>query len=361
MKMKIAVVDLISIDGGGYHITNNLYAYVSAGNCRSHSWLFIVSEQDFKSNEYVTVKHIGKSSMGYIKRAKTEYVDVNRELNRYGVDIVIAMSNMRILGCSRDQVVYMQQSIPFQKAKRFSFFVPAERNYAFRQYIQGFLIKQSLKKAKGILVQTNWVERAVKEAIKKDNVKCIGYPGQNEQNKRADMSFDLKKDFFYPCGPELYKNLFVVVRAVNCLKEQGYSFRFYLTLTKKELTDLVGEEISDDIFICMGRILPEAVQEMYTRTTLVFASYIETVGLPLVEAKNAGTWVIASDCEFSHEVLDEYPNKTYFDPYNYDSLAQQMKKVLRGEEIIIVANSKKPVKHSCWDEMTNYITELYQH
>ncbi len=355
--MKIAVVDLISVDGGGYHITNSLYAYVSAGKCRTHSWLFIVSEQDFKSNEYVIVKHLCKSSIGYVNRAKIEYVDVNRELNEFDADIVIAMSNMCILGCRRDQLVYMQQSIPFQKEKRFSFLIPEERKYAFRQYIQGYLIKRSLKKAKGVLVQTHWVERAIEDEIQKNNVKCIGYPGQNE---KTDKICELKTDFFYPCGPELYKNLPIVVKAVNYLIEQGYSFRFYLTLTQKELKNLVGEEIKDETFICLGRISPQAVRDLYKRTTLVFASYIETVGLPLVEAKNTGTWIIASNCDFSHEVLDEYPNKAYFDPYNYDTLAQQMKKVLLGEERLITAYKEETVESNCWDVMIDYITELYR-
>ena len=89
---------------------------------------------------------------------------------------------------------------------------------------------------------------------------------------------------------------------------------------------------------------------MYNRSTLIFPSYIETVGLPLLEARELGSIILASDCPFSREVLDGYENAYYFDPFNPQELADYMKRVISGdiakresENIRIQNNSWKSV------------------
>lgn len=356
--MKIAVVDLISVDGGGFHITNNFYNYVKEGNCQQYDWIFIVSKQDFTSNQYVAIKKIPKSVRGYWNRAKVELFDVNRIIRENNVDLVIAMSNMCILGCGIRQLVYLQQSIPFQKEKRFSFLVPAERKYAFRQHIQGRLILASIRKAVCVLVQTRWMEAAVKQRIKKTPIVRIGYPEENINDRPCHVAKDIQSNFFYPCGPELYKNLPTVVRAVRRLREKGYAFKFFLTITEEEFRFLNEEIKENNDFICLGRITHDKVLELYAQTTLVFASYIETVGLPLVEAKNARTWIIASDCAFSHEVLDLYPNKSFF-PYEDDmELSKQMERVLLHDVAIKKLQLEEKQDMNCWDVLCDYIGKM---
>ena len=39
--MKIAVVDLVSVDGGGYQVTKSLFQYATNGNGKLYEWLFI--------------------------------------------------------------------------------------------------------------------------------------------------------------------------------------------------------------------------------------------------------------------------------------------------------------------------------
>ena len=357
-EMRIAVVDIVSVDGGGYQVTNSLYQYIASGNCLEHEWLFIVSNQDFKSNDYVSVVKLYKGSRGYLNRAITELIDVNRALRSFDAQLVIAMSNMKIFGCRINQLVYMQQSIPFQKEKKFSILKCDERKYAFRQYIQGGFIKTSLRKAKGVLVQTHWIEKAIKEIVEDIPVVCIGFPGEDGLTKSKYKAAKVQNDFFYPCGPEVYKNLPVVVSAVQELKDEGYRFSFYLTISEKDLEVLSGKRVDTDTFICMGKVPHERVQELYPKTSLVFASYIETVGLPLVEAKNTGAWIIASDCAFSHEVLDDYPNCVFFDYHSSKELAEQMRQVLSNTLKLehYDVTSKEP--SVCWDRMIQYINVL---
>lgn len=64
--------------------------------------------------------------------------------------------------------------------------------------------------------------------------------------------------------------------------------------------------------------------EEYCKSALIFPSYIETVGLPLVEAMSVGAVILAADCEYAHEVLDGYENAFLFDPFKPAELAGLM-------------------------------------
>lgn len=349
--MRIAVVDLVSLDGGGYQITQSLFRYASSGQEKLIEWLFIVSKQNFESNKFVKVVKYPKGSEGYFKRILTEIGEVNSCLKKFNADVIVSMQNMRVIGCKLDQVIYLQQSIPFQKEKKFSFLKKEERGYAFRQYIQGMIIKNDLKRAKAILVQTEWVRKAVQEISGTVPVVNIGYPVAEDREKVQYKAQRVGKNFFYPCGPAIYKNITVIVKAVNLLIKKGYSFRFYITLTQDEMEKLTDERpLNKQVFQYLGRIKPEKVEEMYLKTTLVFASYIETLGLPLVEARSSGTWVIASDCSFSHELLDDYPNKDYFKPFDEIDLMKKMEAILTENRILKKYNSSKSTA-LCWEKM----------
>lgn len=353
--MRIAVVDLLAQDGGGLAVTKSLFKYVAAGNASQHEWLFIIAGQNFEETEYVKVVRFKKATKGHLHRAKTEIIDVNRVLRQNRIDCVVCMSHMCIVGCAVPQFVYLHQALPFQKVKNFSFLKKNERKYAFRQYIHGSIIKRSIAKAKAVFVQTEWMKNSVSESVKNVQVVKIGYP-VSENRVESGSSLVLSKDFFYPCRPAVYKNIFVLVKAVAALRSSGYSFRFYITLTEDELRAL-GEtrSIDQSAFVCLGRYPYESVQKMYRKTTLVFPSYVESLGLPLVEARDAGTWIIASDCPFSHEILDDYPNRDYFSPFDADQLTEKMKNVLDGKIELKRPQPSSQNRDACWERMVECI------
>ena len=72
----------------------------------------------------------------------------------------------------------------------------------------------------------------------------------------------------------------------------------------------------------IGSIDIEAVYEYYSKSILIFPSYIETFGLPMLEAKMHKSPILASDCAFSHEILDGYSDVKFFDPYDCIELTE---------------------------------------
>ena len=51
----------------------------------------------------------------------------------------------------------------------------------------------------------------------------------------------------------------------------------------------------------------------------------------MLEARLMNSIVLASNCPFSTEVLENYENAFFFDPFKPSELAQLMKKVISGE------------------------------
>lgn len=55
----------------------------------------------------------------------------------------------------------------------------------------------------------------------------------------------------------------------------------------------------------------EVVFEMYSKSVLVFPSFVESFGMPLLEARMSNSVILASDQNFSREILKDY-NNAYF-------------------------------------------------
>ncbi|HOO28743.1 MAG TPA: glycosyltransferase, partial [Lachnospiraceae bacterium] len=138
--------------------------------------------------------------------------------------------------------------------------------------------------------------------------------------------------FFFPSGNILYKNHACIGKAVQLLREKGITdFEVVLTLTEEEAADVMELDKNDHNIVCRGRLSRNEVYRLYQERILLFPSYIETFGYPPAEARKAGTVIFASDCPFCHEVLENYEDAYYFDPFQPKELAALMEQSIKGE------------------------------
>ena len=68
----------------------------------------------------------------------------------------------------------------------------------------------------------------------------------------------------------------------------------------------------------------EEVFERYTNSILIFPSYVESFGLPLLEARLSGTYILASDRSFSREILEGYDKASFFEADDCLKLTQSI-------------------------------------
>jgi len=128
----------------------------------------------------------------------------------------------------------------------------------------------------------------------------------------------------------------LIVEVAKLLKEKKNSeYKVIFTLDGSEndhINELFKEVQRFNLPIeFRGRLERKDVFNLYTKSYLLFPSYIETFGLPMLEAKLHKTMILASDKAFSHEILDDYENAYFFDPFDKEDLMFNMEKLIKNK------------------------------
>ena len=99
-----------------------------------------------------------------------------------------------------------------------------------------------------------------------------------------------------------------------------------------EIDKLIKKYSLENIIQLVGKISYEKVLEYYKNSDLlIFPSYIETLGLPLIEAKKFNLNILAVDLPYSREAIGSYKNVKYFKSFDliriYDYLTENIHKL----------------------------------
>lgn len=190
-----------------------------------------------------------------------------------------------------------------------------------------------LPSAAHIFVQTNWIKKATEDWITypPSHITVVPVKAENARKFITDYTGQRSRTFFYPARAEIYKNHQVIIQATKILISKGYTnFNIIFTMSPEE------NNYSNNIFKTainlpikfVGTLSYELMWKYYSNTVLLFPSYLETCGLPLLEAKYAKGRILASDLPFSHEILDSYPNAQFFKFDDPIDLAEKMQEML---------------------------------
>lgn len=320
--MRIVVNDIAASSGGALAVLRDFYSCVCEYD-KENEWFFLLNGKLF--NETKNVKIIVRADIkkSPIKKLVFDFFTGARFISKLHPDVVFSMQNIITYGVKVPQIVYMHQSLPFQNIKVFSFIRKNERPLAVKQRIIGRIIKDSVRRADHVIVQTKWVKEAVCRecGLSRDRVTICRPDSQVVQRKDSIIKYN-PSAFFYPTSEALYKNNDLLFKASEQLNVKGY-------LHTVEMT--IGEQYSKDNVKCIGRISFDKVVEKYQEATLIFPSYIETFGYPIAEARQMGAIVLAADTPFARELLEGYENAYFFSFDSAEELSGLMEKVIRGE------------------------------
>ena len=332
--MKVAVYDVAAESGGAMVVLKEFYHDVVNCNRDDIHWFFLVSQDVLEERKNISVLRFPHVKRSWLHRLRFEQNELKRVLKRINPDLLLSLQNMPIVGCRCPQYVYLQQSLQFCP-KRFSFLRREEREMALRQTLIGSMIRHRLPKAEQIFVQTRWMREAtcrwiscseervhvVPVVLTRENVSVLVPPYEGQQSR----------EFFYPARAETYKNHKVILEACRVLLSKGEKdFRIVLTVDPESsaFAKHLCAQIAELPIDCVGTLPYEEVWEYYSKTILLFPSYLETCGLPLLEARLAGARIIASDMPFAHEALDGYPNTEFFPYQDVQHLSECMLRAL---------------------------------
>ncbi len=374
-RKKILVVDVAAQHSGGAAILKEFFQYVCQCG-QNYEWLFLVSlvqlDVPDKCVNFVKVEYHAEMKKNLLRRIQWEMKDLRKVVPDFSPDVVLSLQNLMVNIKNVPQIVYMHQSLPFQDIKRFSFLKPDERVSAFQQHFMGYLIKQSIKKADGVIVQTPWVKDAVikKTAVSQEKIlvsaPSLDIPDISKNKQLCKEVYECGKPvLFYPALPLTYKNHMKLLQAQKRLKEQGIDIRIVLTIDKEEtqgrnIYQYARDNALDVVFL--GYLKKEELLEMISHTILVFPSYIETVGLPLLEAQIFDTVILVSSCPYAKDVCQTYEKTIYFNCFDEESIAEGIKKGIKLDK-----ESKRKLEYEIpeiykpevtWKKVVNYIEKI---
>jgi glycosyltransferase involved in cell wall biosynthesis len=151
-----------------------------------------------------------------------------------------------------------------------------------------------------------------------------------------------KFDFIYPASGESHKNHQNLIDAFIILAEEGHFPSLVLTLDVNKFNDtLKSIELARDTFklniLNMGFLPHEELLGIYRSTRyLVYPSLYESFGIPLLEAKQAGLFIVAAELDYVRDSIN--PDQS-FDPNSAVSIARAIKRSLGISEDLAVVLS----------------------
>lgn len=336
--MLIVVEDIAAKknSGGVFSVLSDFYDQVCEYGGK-HDWVFILNDYYFEEKK--NIKIIVKKDT-WLSRLVYTFVTGKYTVNKLNPDIYISLQNIVTFGVkSKVKWTYVHQPIPFQKSVKFNIFKKNERVLAIQQYMIGTVIKKSIKYSNAnVVVQTKWMKKAVEKQCRIDdeNVKIVT-PTDLISDEIPRYQSQKTLQFFYPANPFIYKNHKVIINAIDILKKQGI-INFNVIFTNN-ISDF-DNDLPNNVKL-IGHVAREKVFDLYSKSILIFPSYIESYGLPLLEARRSGTFILASDTSFSREILEGYPNYTLFEYNDAKTLAKQMKQIIEGRYVIKRENNYK--------------------
>lgn len=333
--MNILVYSVAADSGGALSILMDFYKKFREN--KANHYYFVISTPYLEECDNVTVLRFPQIKKGWGHRFLFEYLRAPRLIRKYHIDEVFSLTNTVIPFTDVKQILYLQQCLPFIE---YHFSWKKSKMLWIYQNIIGYMIKRSVRRAHQIIVQTKWMKESVSQVVGKSmNTICVKRPDINLEEVNRFSGFRESTIFFYPAGPFLYKNHMLILRACRRLQEENIlCYRIYFTLAGMEnayaimLKNYVQKYKLPVEFI--GTLKREEVFKMYSQSVLLFPSYVETLGMPLIEARAAGCPILATDASFSREVLSGYKEADLFDKDDWKSLYQKMRLIIMRQEAV---------------------------
>ncbi|WP_448650123.1 glycosyltransferase [Pseudomonas fluorescens] len=239
-------------------------------------------------------------------------------------DVVLCFSGLvPLLRCQGEITVFLQNRLLVSGACLHNYSLRAR----LRLTVERFLIKNLAHRVNKFIVQSpSMAEQTQAHLGPKANVVICPFIA-NSSRSAVVTDRDRRFDFVYVASAEPHKNHQALLRGWSQLAEQGIRPSLALTLPLDsplagqvaDLKERLGLNISN-----LGPLTPTEVGSLYAQSrALIYPSFIESLGLPLIEAFRAGLPIIAAELDYVRDIVE--PAET-FDPHSATSIARAVKR-----------------------------------
>lgn len=325
----IMIYDLHASESGALAILDDLYNQIRDYEDKSVKWIMVISTPIYAETENIIVKRFPWTKKNWGYRLFFDFVYSSKLLRLYKPEKVFSLQNKGLDNYSGTQMVYLH--LPFVLTEhRFEIKKDGSKLWLYQNVVSKSIFK-SLKKVNMIVVQTQWMKDALvnKAGVARDKITVIQPDIRSNKILSCTDNQESRRTFFYPATAFTYKNHMTLLKAINYAKEQGLDdYEVILTIRSDEnkLTNKLYKYANENGLNIQfnGPISRQQVFETYSRSTLLFPSLVESFGLPLLEAKLSGCYIITSNCAFSREILDDYDKGIFFEEMDFVDMGKKI-------------------------------------
>lgn len=360
MKKVIFVNATACTSGGVLSILNQFIENILKYNEDNIYYIFSIKNiKDYYKNIIFINDIKGKKKMD---RILWDLSGMKRWSKQNGIkpDLIISLQNTGVVFNKVKQIVYLHQSLPYAKESKWSLFKSDERKLWVYKNIYKWWIDLTVKKYANVIVQNQWMKEAlIARGYKREKI-TVSMPNvKNIEIKKVQPIIFKEKYFFYPAADYKYKNHIILIKAVKEIMNNNLindKFKIIFTLTKKsDVYRKIIEYGVEDYFELIGNINFQDVLKYYKGChAVLFPSYIETIGLPLIEASMFGKKILVADCKYSKEVLRDNKLARFV---SYNSVNNWREEI----ELLLNDYKEKPInikQKTSWSNMFELINNI---
>jgi glycosyltransferase involved in cell wall biosynthesis len=327
---------------------NNKTFYVNASNCHKgggktllESFIFGISNEHFQyiHSQYIiyvdrrfnipveSYKNISFKPVCLFERFFISFKIKNR-INEN--DVVINFGNLPpIIRFKKNKVILLLSSRFYIDNISFKGFLIRDR---IKINLEKYYFLLTLKHVDKFLVQTNTMkELMLKMKICESKIHIL--PFFNDIDAQNILNPKEKNSFIYVASLIPYKNHMRLLEAWLRLKKSGITLKLYLTIDednyiKKLIKNFIINNNLDSV-VLLENIDRNSLLNIYKICEyLIYPSYFEAYGLPLIEAQKYNLKILAADVDYCWDLINPYD---YFNPYDTKSIERCVKRSIGFE------------------------------
>lgn len=251
-----------------------------------------------------------------------------------------------------------------------------KKSHFFHRLAYNLVFNSAIKHARKIIAVSQSTKREILEHFNVDQNKIqVVYEGfdaiygmmdKQEAFRKVSERFGITKPFILYVGVwRRYKNLPMLARAFDRLKEQGLDLELVLAGEPDPFYPEIKEQVSSiqypESVKAVGRVSDEELKLLYNASRLfVLPSLMEGFGLTALEAAACGTPIACSDIPTLREIMGQ--GAAYFDPNNLENMVEVLSELLQNDQRLEeLANlGLGRAKHFSWKQAAEETIRIYQ-
>lgn len=323
MKQKIVAVNATSLNsGGGLTILNEFIAHINEGTSSTSPdpiyYIFVSDPLRCVSTNKQSVHLIQAPHATMLQKIYWEWFGLKNWFKKRSLipAAVLSLQNTSInIPKQSNLLIYLHQGLCLHP-QNWSFFKANQRLFAFYKYIYPLFIFMHARKNTQFIVQSQWMKQALCSRFKRQDaqVHVIKPTMQAIEIDRIETKpLHAQYNLFYPATAFSFKNHQEIIYALDAMRANGENlsdYAVYFTINEREAPDLMTLinqlNLRENIHF-LGPLSYHDVLIYYKSCSAVlFPSYLESFGLPLLEAALFGKPLVGLDADYVREVIGGY-------------------------------------------------------